>query len=219
MQPAIPTRYQFQPARTGPVLGIALGMAALLFIPPTIAGFAVSGREPAAEPVNLTEMFGSDVDKPVLIDGRPLECPAYFESTLLNGFKCDDALIESFVHGAQDDPEHTLRRMVRAGTMGVADGEATVQTYGDTLAITDSTYGLLAFLAPIENDQLLYVQVDILTFGSGASELAEATWSAVHDESLPPELSAELSAQTGLSPGIGGGLGESLKGVSDEQRV
>lgn len=192
MQSGFSTRYQFQPSRAGRVIGIALGILAVLFIPTTVVGLTSFGRAPSTEPVSLSSAMSEDVDKPVLIDGQPLECAPYLESTLLHGYACDGAYIESIIHDAQDDPELTLRRMVRAGSMGFADHEAPVEEYGDTLVLVDGSYGMLGFLTPVENEQLLYAQVNIVSENERTGQLLDATWAAAHDEPLPAGLAGEL---------------------------
>lgn len=199
MHADFPVKYQFQPAQPWRVVLIGLAVILALFLPPMVVSGVVGESELKPEPVVLSSALDMNVEKPVLIDDRPLECPSFIDSALLYGYKCGSVYLESIVYPKPEDSELMLRRMVRAASVGFADAQADVTTYGDTLVLVDEAYEMVGFLAPLEEEKVMYVHLDVEYVGAELTGLLEATWQSLHSEPLPAELKAQAESLSYLT--------------------
>lgn len=196
MHPAHDTAYRLQPEKAAPVLGVlAVIMALILVLPFLLRAVVPAASTPDPEPVMLSS-FDSYDDIPLELDGQPVLCESNEESPLMWGYDCGEVTLDSIVHPREDvaDPEDTLRRMVRAGSWDMAGDDVAVESYGDALVLDDVDYGLIGILAPIEDEQWMYVQIDVFWRGDDTAAYGEAVWETLLDEPMPDNLLRTLTA-------------------------
>lgn len=204
--------YRLQPANPWPALGLAAAAMALLVILPLLAAAVVPEPSPGADAEQVVlGSYDSYTELPLEFHGQPVRCPSDDLSVFMMGYDCDEVRIDSVIHPAADvdDREETLRRMVRAGSGGFTQGGGEVTSSGDRLILADLEYGIIGVLAPLDEDNVIYVQLDVWEFGEQAAAYGEAVWQTLFDEPLPTDLAGDL-----------GWLGEtpdSLSGVSPEE--
>lgn len=192
MHPGNSLRYRLQPAQAGPLLGVVIAFALVVFLLPVAVNALTPEREPREEPVMLSS-FDSYREIPLELEGQPVECVSNELSPLMWGFDCHEVLIDSIILRGVEDPEHSLRRMVRAGTGGFGAADAPVDAYGESLVLIDESYGLAGMLFPLDDDAFLYVQLDVYLPGAHVATLGEAVWQSVPGAPLPGQLAQDLA--------------------------
>lgn len=184
------TAYRLRPEKAGPVLGVLLLLWAVMLLLPFLARAAVPEAALAGDdPVELSS-FDSYESYPLQFEGQQAMCEFNDMSQLMWGYDCGDVLIDSILHesSAVPDAEITLRRMVRAGSLGMADNDAPVEYYGNTLVLRDPDYGFLGILAPMGENTIMYVQLDVYYLSEDSAWYANAVWETLTGEPLPEEL-------------------------------
>lgn len=195
MHPGKKVRYQLQPAQAGPLLVVVLVISLIIFLLPVVVNAMTPNRGPAEEPVVLSS-YDSYEEIPLELDGRQLECVSNDLSPLLWGYDCHEVLIDSIlVDDSEDDAakEHTLRRMLRAGTSGVGDVDAPITEIGNVLVIIDNSFGVAGMSFPTTDGRRMYVQLDVYVPGPHIATFGEAVWQSAIEEPLPESLAYELA--------------------------
>lgn len=184
-------RYRLQPAKAGPLLGVVLAVSLLIFLAPVVVDAVTRDDGPEPEPMVLSS-FDSYEEIPLELGGNQLECPFNDLSPLLWGYDCHEVRLDSIIVDDTGDAEHTLRRMVRAGSGGIG-GAGEITSYGDVITLVDDRYGLAGMLFPTEDGRLLYAQIDVYLPGPHVATFGEAVWGSLLDEEMPPALGLELA--------------------------
>lgn len=194
MRPGNVTAYRLQPEKAAPVLGVLAILLTVIMLLPFLLRAVIPAAAGETEPVQLSS-FDTYDEIPLTLDGQPVLCEFNDESPLMWGYDCGEVSLDSVVHPREgvQDPEATLRRMFRAGSWGGADDSLDVQHFGETLVIEDSEYGLVGILTPIEDDQLMYVQIDVYWSSEDTADYGEAVWQTLIGEPMPESLLGTLT--------------------------
>ncbi|AIT62148.1 hypothetical protein [Corynebacterium doosanense] len=200
MRPGNVTAYRLQPEKAAPVLGVLAILLAVILLLPFLLRALIPAATGETEPVQLSS-FDSYDEIPLTLDGQPVRCEFNDESPLMWGYDCGGVSLDSVVHPRESvqDPEATLRRMFRAGSWASADDSLAVQHFGDTLVLDDPGYGLIGILTPIEDNFLMYVQIDVLWDSEDTADYGEAVWQTLIGESMPESLLGTLTT-SGYAP-------------------
>lgn len=129
-------RYLLQPARTGRLWWATVGVAVVALVLPAIVWLLLPAS--AAEPEREQVVLGAG-DWEIETD---LTCEANLLSSTGGGWDCQGVLLDTITQPATDDPDHNLRRMVRALAYTPLP-QASVATVGRGRVLVDAPSGVI----------------------------------------------------------------------------
>lgn len=188
--------FRLQTLRTAPLLTLVTAAIILAFGVPGLIAAGLSGNARPAKDVIITD---ESLDFSVTVDG--LNCPVYVNSTLNQGWLCDEATVEYSAYEDVADHDLAVRRAVRfASSSSYLPEDASLtgpnalfsaDPYTDTLAI--------GIEDPSGNTRDLYI-VTINGTREQAYAVARRIWRASTGQDLPGGARAALEVFTPGKP-------------------